>query len=70
MKNGTLKKINSHQHVYTNSKMEEGDIKTSSKKDVTNIEADETTLPNGFDNPLLFGSFKFSKLQVFVEMMP
>ena len=41
--------------------MEEGDLKTSPRKDVTNVdhEAVETTLPNGFDDPLLFGAFKF-----------
>ena len=40
--------------------MEEGDLKTSPKKDVmsTNVEADvyENTLPNSFDDPLLLGS--------------
>ena len=40
--------------------MEEGDLKTSPRKDVTYVEADETTLPNGFDDPLLLGSFKFA----------
>ena len=32
--------------------MEEGDLKTSPRKDITNVEADENTLPNGFDDPL------------------
>ena len=40
--------------------MDEDDLKTSPRKDVTNVETDETTLPNGFDDPLLFGSFKFA----------
>ena len=37
-----------------------GDLKTSLRKGVINIEADENTLPDGFDDPLLFGSFKLA----------
>ena len=52
-------------YKYINHKiMEEGDLKTSPKKDVmiTNVEADvyENTLPNGFDDSLLLGSFKLA----------
>ena len=33
--------------------MEKNDSKTNPKKDVINVDADETTLPHGFDDPLL-----------------
>ena len=43
--------------------MKKGDLNTVQTNDITiaSVEVDETALSNGFDNPLLFGSFKLAR---------
>ena len=50
-----------------------GNLTTSPIKDVTNVEADENTSTNGFDDPLLLRCFKLACREIyvlFVLMMP